>query len=159
MSYTPTSWSTGDTITAAAMNKIENGIANAGGVLICNTSYDGNEDVYVLDKTVQEIYDALLAGTPAYIKFQYGVLGASGTGTYESHLFLAQIIKIYGYGYVNTVRVIASRPVSTQMINNKNYISAPALAIFSASGMNDYPTMHANVYVPANYLAADGSIV
>ena len=31
MSYTPTSWNTGDTITAAAMNKIENGIANAGG--------------------------------------------------------------------------------------------------------------------------------
>ena len=31
MSYTPTSWSTGDTITATAMNKIENGIANAGG--------------------------------------------------------------------------------------------------------------------------------
>lgn len=31
MSYTPTNWNTGDTITAAAMNKIENGIANAGG--------------------------------------------------------------------------------------------------------------------------------
>lgn len=31
MSYTPTSWSTGDTITATAMNKIEAGIANAGG--------------------------------------------------------------------------------------------------------------------------------
>ena len=31
MSYTPTTWNTGDTITAAAMNKIENGIANAGG--------------------------------------------------------------------------------------------------------------------------------
>ena len=31
MSYTPTSWSTGDAITAAAMTKIENGIANAGG--------------------------------------------------------------------------------------------------------------------------------
>ena len=29
MSYTPTSWNTGDTITAAAMNKIENGIASA----------------------------------------------------------------------------------------------------------------------------------
>ena len=34
MSYTPTSWSTGDTITAAAMNKIENGIANAGATII-----------------------------------------------------------------------------------------------------------------------------
>ena len=30
-SYTPTTWATGDTITATAMNKIENGIANAGG--------------------------------------------------------------------------------------------------------------------------------
>lgn len=32
MSYTPTNWSTGDTITATAMNHIENGIANAGGI-------------------------------------------------------------------------------------------------------------------------------
>lgn len=31
MSYTPTQWTIGDTITASAMNKIENGIANAGG--------------------------------------------------------------------------------------------------------------------------------
>lgn len=31
MAYTPTNWTTGDTITATAMNKIENGIANAGG--------------------------------------------------------------------------------------------------------------------------------
>lgn len=31
MSYTPTTWATGDTLTATAMNKIENGIANAGG--------------------------------------------------------------------------------------------------------------------------------
>ena len=31
MSYTPTTWQTGDTITATKLNKIENGIANAGG--------------------------------------------------------------------------------------------------------------------------------
>ena len=31
MSYTPTTWTTGDTITATALNKIENGIASAGG--------------------------------------------------------------------------------------------------------------------------------
>ena len=40
MSYTPTSWSTGDTITAAAMNKIENGIANAG------SGYDAEVHIY-----------------------------------------------------------------------------------------------------------------
>lgn len=31
MSYTPTTWTTGDTITAAKLNKIENGIADGGG--------------------------------------------------------------------------------------------------------------------------------
>ena len=31
MSYTPTTWTTGDTITATALNKIENGIADSGG--------------------------------------------------------------------------------------------------------------------------------
>ena len=31
MSYTPTTWATGDTITATKLNKIENGIASAGG--------------------------------------------------------------------------------------------------------------------------------
>lgn len=31
MAYTPTTWTTGDTITASAMNKLENGVANAGG--------------------------------------------------------------------------------------------------------------------------------
>ena len=30
MAYTPTTWTTGDTVTATKMNKIENGIANAG---------------------------------------------------------------------------------------------------------------------------------
>lgn len=31
MSYTPTTWTTGDTITAQKMNKLEQGVANAGG--------------------------------------------------------------------------------------------------------------------------------
>ena len=39
MSYTPTTWTTGDTITATALNKIENGIASAGG-------YDAEVSVY-----------------------------------------------------------------------------------------------------------------
>ena len=45
MSYTPTTWTTGDTITATARNKIEQGIAGAGGgydfVITCE--YDGDD--------------------------------------------------------------------------------------------------------------------
>ena len=33
MAYTPTEWNCGDTITAEKMNKIEQGIADSGGVL------------------------------------------------------------------------------------------------------------------------------
>lgn len=49
-SYTPTTWATGDTITATAMNKIENGIANAGGsswdaVIRLTHSNDSGADV------------------------------------------------------------------------------------------------------------------
>ena len=40
MSYTPTTWTTGDTITATAMNKIENGIANAGNVATVIVDFD-----------------------------------------------------------------------------------------------------------------------
>lgn len=56
MSYTPTVWANGDTITATKLNKIENGIADAGGggggVLVV-TDTNGT-----LDATWQEIHDA-----------------------------------------------------------------------------------------------------
>lgn len=60
MSYTPTNWETGDTITAEKLNKLEQGVANAGGstgggVLVVH-DVDGT-----LDKTWQEIMDAPLA--------------------------------------------------------------------------------------------------
>lgn len=40
MSYTPTTWTTGDTITATALNKIEQGIAGAGGGYDLVIDYD-----------------------------------------------------------------------------------------------------------------------
>lgn len=53
MAYNPHTWVDGETITTAKLNTIENGIANAGGVLKVTLSSSG-----VLDKTWQEIYDA-----------------------------------------------------------------------------------------------------
>ena len=53
--YQKTNWQSGDTITAAKLNNIENGIAG-GGVLVVHEDMDG-----MLDKTWQQIYDAPLA--------------------------------------------------------------------------------------------------
>jgi hypothetical protein len=45
MAYTPTEWTTGDTITATAMNKIEDGIASAGGYdLVISINKRGNPE-------------------------------------------------------------------------------------------------------------------
>ena len=62
MGYTPTTWTTGDTITATALNKIENGIAGAGGYdLIIKGTY-GSEtvsDYEILEGNILDCEDKL----------------------------------------------------------------------------------------------------
>lgn len=145
MAYTPTNWSTGDTITASDMNKLENAVANAGSALIATCSWNDTLNNLALDKTAQEIYDAILGGTPAYIKYQYGALGSSGTGNYVSQTFLAPIIHIYGYDYAGVIRITASRPTLKGSASGKDFLFSPSVVIFSASGMNDYPVIYASV--------------
>ena len=57
MSYEPTQWKDGDLVTSAKLNKIEQGIAAGGGILIVH-QIDNGEDAPTLDKTWQEIHDA-----------------------------------------------------------------------------------------------------
>lgn len=61
MSYDPTNWQTGDVVTSQKLNKLEQGVADAGGggLLIVNMTMTG--DAMTLDKTWQEIYDAVPA--------------------------------------------------------------------------------------------------
>lgn len=56
MSYTPNTWKSGDVVTSAKLNNIENGIASA--VLKANISIDEQTGIATLDKTWQEILDA-----------------------------------------------------------------------------------------------------
>lgn len=57
MSYNPTQWSAGDTVTSAKLNKIEQGISD-NGVLEINAIVDEEAGEMRLDKTWQEIYNA-----------------------------------------------------------------------------------------------------
>ena len=55
MSYTPTEWKAGDTVTSAKLNKLEQGVASSGsGVLMVHV----NEET-ALDKTWKEINEAM----------------------------------------------------------------------------------------------------
>lgn len=63
MSYNKQTWATGETITAEKLNHIEDGIADnaVASTLVVHINADGNGDP-TMDKTWQEIYDALESG-------------------------------------------------------------------------------------------------
>lgn len=44
MAYEPTTWQAGDTITSARLNKMEQGIAEGGGVLMVELAYEEDEE-------------------------------------------------------------------------------------------------------------------
>ena len=77
MSYTPTNWSTGDTITASAMNKIENGIANAGdgsaNVVIEINLSEGEVTSLEVIKSDPDIVSKFLADPSSVRPFAYAV--------------------------------------------------------------------------------------
>ena len=52
MAYEPTNWKSGDIITSAKLNKLEQGVAGGSGILLVGGTFEG------LDKTWQEIFDA-----------------------------------------------------------------------------------------------------
>ena len=63
MSYNKHTWATGNVVGAVDLNRMEQGIEDAGNsgsgeVLVVNAVYNENDDSYTLDKTWQEIYDA-----------------------------------------------------------------------------------------------------
>ena len=67
MSYEPTNWKSGDTVTSAKLNKLEQGVANAGGgYLIANMTVVNEK--FVLDKTAGEILSAFENGV-VMVKF------------------------------------------------------------------------------------------
>ena len=59
MAYT---WTTGETITAEKLNN------TGGGVLIVNSNYNESTETAILDKTWQEIYDAVKQKTQVIIE-------------------------------------------------------------------------------------------
>ena len=61
MSYTPTNWKAGDVVTSAKLNKIEQGIASSGGVVIPTYTLAGGGKVSTTtcDMTYEEICSAI----------------------------------------------------------------------------------------------------
>lgn len=142
MSYTPTTWATGDTITAVKLNKMEQGIADGGGgALIAEVSNaqafqyeDGLVYGDTLDTTFGDIYDALSAGIPVYVKRAFtlssnaygtGLLSVLGAVVYDDKY------KVYVASYANA--------------SAGNWTAKPGIAVFTASNASAYPVASAMI--------------
>ena len=62
--YEKQNWKTGDVITQEKLNHMEDGIASSGGMFVVNMNGDNG----TLDKTWQEIYDAIKQKTQVIIE-------------------------------------------------------------------------------------------
>lgn len=80
MAYTPTTWKTGDTITAEKLNHAEQGIADALECLVINISV-GEGDVLVSDVSYNEIDTAFQSGITCIVHAsgKAGFLSYGGT--------------------------------------------------------------------------------
>lgn len=153
MSYSPTTWSAGDVITAAKMNKIEQGIVTAEssggsssggtGALIATCAYNSSLNSLALDKTVTEISDAITSGTPVYMKFRYGT-----SSSFVDDQYLAPIIHVYRYGTSSPeYRIMAAAAYNWGNLGNtKSFCFTPSMIIFRATAANAYPVWYAQVY-------------
>ena len=123
MSYTPTNWQTGDVITSAKLNKIENGIANAGGgtgILFATVDMS----TMALDKTWQELVNADVA----YI------LLASGTSEGHMHLPIIHMEAVQNDAYYVVAFGVAKVTGEDVDVSFK-----PMLFVFKATSADGYP--------------------
>lgn len=83
MPYTPTEWSRGDVVTSEKLNKLEQGVAEAGGGsgggLVVNAVDHEESAKEILDQTYNTIHNAMLDGKAVSIR----VIKNQGTA-YES---------------------------------------------------------------------------
>ena len=113
MSYTPTTWAAGDTVTSAKLNKIEQGIvtaSNNSGVFV--VEMDGKTST--LEATAGEIYQAFKDGKIIYI-----------------HLSSSSMDAYFGIG---SMHVEESGFMFFAM-------SAQTTIAFTANSENDYPVL------------------
>lgn len=146
MAYTPTTWVTGDTVTATKLNKIENGIANAGSAVIITETNNGT-----LDKTFAEIYDLVHSGTTCYIKRLLDEASSDLDSTYAYNIQLMPIVAIYKYN--ENYRIYSSHAMASANQSSIGNIGVPAIVTYQVSSSDGYPTFLRTAFVPQSYVS------
>lgn len=137
MAYTPTTWSSGDTITATKLNKIEQGIASVNLLVGTTTTTSDSTTTITLDKTCQEIYDAFMAGDSIKII-------ASNTSSSQSNNIVYLVAGLTTY----TSSPQSGTESGTEFIIEYDFVAVSMVdgntIPFTAYSANDYPSYGQN---------------
>jgi len=108
MSYTPTQWATGDTVTAERLNKMESGIELANDQFVVTFTPTAQDFSGTIDKTWGEVDEAYKAGKTIAFKLYVDQNGSylittnvvvyGGVGTQS--LWFSSYLLINGVGFV-----------------------------------------------------------
>lgn len=135
MAYTPTEWETGDVITAAKLNNIENGIVvneeaiDDNAPMIATLTYAGApDDAPVLSVTVDALYSAVSAHKAVQV---YAI---DSTGTYPNALLHIQSYMEQDIPDVGSVKVIAAAAIVSMVAEpaSLQWLSAAITTIASS---------------------------
>lgn len=73
MSYTPTNWNTGDTVTAERLNKMESGIELANDAFVITLTPTEQDFSGTIDKTYDEIVAAVNSGVKIFFNLGFSL--------------------------------------------------------------------------------------
>lgn len=125
MAYTPTNWECGDVVTAELLNKLEEAVENLSVIV---DGMDGGDSKFVigvdtstntLDKTWQEIYDAMNQGQSAVVRF------STPTGSIHESPETSVVVSVDSYSVTVITPQVGTASVQT--------------SVFIASSANGYP--------------------
>lgn len=135
MTYTKNTWANGDVITAAKLNNIENGIAAAGGSLVVHMDVNNT-----LDKTWQEIHDALASGARVVTPLTWYEGDADYDGwsaTHVEQVFFYMTTEFFD-GETTTYMATGARVGEQQ-----DYLIGNPL-VYDATSANGYPVLRSS---------------
>ena len=147
MAYTPTTWANGDTITAAKLNKLEQGVANSGSCLVVELT----NSTGTADHTFAEIFEALRAGIPVYLHYP-PTGGADWQEEYATHACVMPVLRAYKYD--NILRVYAST-LYYGTVGNITAAGLPCIYMMDAASLSSYPVFTKVVFVRDSYCSTD----
>lgn len=92
MAYVPTTWATGDVITAEKLNNIENGIVDSDSIFLINAILNTEELNFTYDKTWADVKNAYKKGKIIILRVDFADMGTEMAYKY-AHVYQATEIK------------------------------------------------------------------